>query len=55
MSKTDRLHERATADLYDRVRPATVDKGPCWPRVKRFAEGFGTGYALASVLRKLTR
>jgi hypothetical protein len=54
MSAQDRRAEREVADFYDAaVRPPDEDKGPRWPRVKRFGEGFLTGYAVTAVLRKL--
>lgn len=53
MSTQDRQAEREVADWYDAsVRPLPVDRGPVWPRAKRFAEGFATGYAVATVIRR---
>ena len=55
MSTQDRRAEREVADWYDEaVRPADKDRGPLYPRVKRFGEAFLTGIALGSVFRKIT-
>jgi len=54
MSTQDRRAEREVADWYNAsVRPPDEDKGPLYPRVKRFGEAFLTGYALAAVFRKV--
>ena len=54
MSAQDRRAEREVADFYNEsVRPPDKDRGPLWPRAKRFGEDFLTGYAFGTVLRKL--
>jgi len=54
MTAQDRRAEREVADFFNAsVRPAPVDRGPLWPRVKRFCEGFATGYAVARLIRRI--
>jgi hypothetical protein len=53
MSAHDRQAEREVADFYESVRSAPEDKGPLYPRAKKFGEGFFTGYIMASVIRRL--
>lgn len=54
MTAQDRRAEREVADFFDAsVRPPRVDHGPLWPRVKRFADGFATGYAVARLIRRI--
>jgi hypothetical protein len=54
MSAKDMRAEREVADFYeDAVRPPDVDKGPLYPRAKRFGAGFLDGLAIGAIVRKL--
>ena len=53
MSAQDRQAERLVADFYDEaVRPVDKHSGPRWPRIKRFIEGFASGYVAARIIRQ---
>jgi hypothetical protein len=53
VSAQDRRAEREVADFYaETVRPApAVDRGPLWPRAKRYGENFLTGFIVAKAIR----
>jgi hypothetical protein len=54
MSAQDVRAEREVADFYDASqRPVDPDRGPLWPRVKRFGAAVLTGLALGSTIDKL--
>lgn len=54
MSAQDRRAEREVADFYDTAqRPPDASHGPLWPRVKRFAAGFASGYAVGKLVRRV--